>query len=179
VTAFTIRPATPDDSDNLKQLAVDNEMFAPDEVDVFDEMLAGSFDGSMEGHRWLVATSSKEANQIAAGAYYAPEPFSDRMWNLYFIATAPDQHGSGVGSALIEHIERELREVGESVARTLIVETSSLEGYETARDFYRSRGFVEEATIREFYGPGDHKVVFWKSLTDEPAPPDVGDPPKA
>lgn len=32
--------------------------------------------------------------------------------------------------------------------------------------FYTRRGFVEEARIRDFYGPGDHRVTFWKDLTD-------------
>jgi ribosomal protein S18 acetylase RimI-like enzyme len=115
--------------------------------------------------RRIVATT-KQTDDLAGGAYFAPEPFSDRMWNLYFIATAPDQHGTGVGSALIEHIEQQLRAAGESEARTLIVETSSEGDYAVARSFYASRGFAEESTIREFYGPGDHKVTFWKSLVD-------------
>ncbi len=46
----------------------------------------------------------------------------------------------------------------------LIVETSSLDRFERTRRFYRDRGFVEEARIREFYGPGDDKIVFWKLL---------------
>jgi hypothetical protein len=46
----------------------------------------------------------------------------------------------------------------------LIVETSSTDQYARTRDFYRQHDYDEEATIREFYGPDDHKVVFWKSL---------------
>ena len=53
----------------------------------------------------------------------------------------------------------------------LIVETSSLARFETAREFYRRHGYDEEARIRDFYGPGDDKVVFWKSfsLGDRPS----------
>ena len=145
----------------------DSNMFEPEEMGAFDEMLAGFFDGSLEGHQWLVATSDDQPNRIAAAAYYAPEPFSDRMWNLYFIATDPDQHGSGSGTTLIEGVELNLRAAGDEIARTLIVETSSLDDYDQARRFYDRRGFVEEARIRDFYGPGDDKVVFWKSLSDE------------
>ena len=47
----------------------------------------------------------------------------------------------------------------------LIVETSSTAQYIGARRFYQARGFIEEARIRDFYGPGDDKVVFWKALT--------------
>ena len=116
----------------------------------------------MEDHRWLVA--SDERDEVVGGAYYAPEPFADRVWNLYFLAVEPTGHRSGLGGALIGHVEKELREAGPSVARVLIVETSSLHTYAQARSFYAKQGFDEEARIREFYGPGDNKVVFWKSL---------------
>jgi hypothetical protein len=46
----------------------------------------------------------------------------------------------------------------------LIIETSGSDGYEATRRFYRNHGYDEEARIREFYGPSDDKVVFWKAL---------------
>lgn len=163
---FNIRAATQGDVETIKHLALVNNMFEPDELGSFDEMLAGFFDGSMSDHYWIVAETGEAELSIAAAAYFAPEPFSDRMWNLYFIATDPDHHGSGAGSTIVDHVEQQLRSVGEAVARTLIVDTSSMGDYEQARDFYRGRGFVEEATIREFYGPGDHKVTFWMALDE-------------
>lgn len=166
MTNLDVRAATPADTDTIKQLAIDNAMFTPDEIGIFDEMLAGFFDGSLDGHQWLVATAPGESDGLAAAAYYAPEPFSDRMWNLYFIATAPNQHNSGAGTVLIEELIGRLTALGQDHARTLIVDTSSLDGYEQARAFYARRGFVEEARIRDFYGPGDHKVTFWRRLGD-------------
>ncbi|CAN5841530.1 MAG: GNAT family N-acetyltransferase [Ilumatobacteraceae bacterium] len=122
--------------------------------------------GRFDQHAW-VALETHDRRLLGA-AYYAPEPFGDRVWNLYFIAVAADQHGLGAGSSLVSHVEDDLRGRGEEVARVLIVETSSLDGYEQARSFYRRHGFEEEARVREFYGPGDHKVVFWKLLVSEP-----------
>lgn len=104
-------------------------------------------------------------DRVVAAAYLAPEPFADRWWNLYFLAVKPRLHGTGAGSQLIEHVEDVLRGAGEEAARVLIVETSSTDQYATARAFYRARGFDEEARIRDFYGPGDSKVVFWKAIT--------------
>ena len=161
---LTTRAATPADADQIKQLALDNNMFQPDEMNDFDEMLTGFFDGTLDGHHWIVVDSVSEAGTIAGAAYYAPEPFSDRMWNLYFIATAPNQHGIGAGTTLIEQVESNLKASGEQLARTLIVDTSSLDDYQQARAFYAARGFVEEARVRDFYGPGDHKVTYWKRL---------------
>lgn len=159
---FTIRPANPQDSDAIKALAVESGLFSEDDVGFFDEILEGTFEGSMPGHSWRVAQG--EDGSCHAAAYFAPEPFADRMWNLYFLAVAPARHGQGLGRALVEHIEADLCRRGEDQARTLVVETSSTDVFATTRSFYVRRGFVEEARIRQFYGPDDDKVVFWKSL---------------
>ncbi|MGI9052982.1 MAG: GNAT family N-acetyltransferase [Ilumatobacteraceae bacterium] len=81
------------------------------------------------------------------------------------LAVRPGQHRAGLGSTLVAQVEDALRSRGAAVARVLIVETSSLDGYERARSFYRQLGYDEEAHIREFYGPGDDKIAFWKALT--------------
>jgi GNAT superfamily N-acetyltransferase len=159
-----IRAATPADTEAIRRLAIDNHMFEPDEMDGFDEMMNGFFNGSLEGHSWIVALDRDE--QVAGAGYFAPEPFADRMWNLYFLAVRPDGHGGGVGGDIITWVEQTLRELGDTQARVLIVETSSTDGYEQARSFYAKHGFVEEARIRQFYGPADDKVVFWKSLAN-------------
>jgi ribosomal protein S18 acetylase RimI-like enzyme len=159
----TIRPVTIDDVRELKRIAVATNMFDDDSVGFFDEMVAGSLDGSKPDHQWLVVVDDG-SDVVVAGAYYAPEPFADRLWNLYFIAVDPAHQGGGIGGRLLGFVEDTLRSLGESVARVLIVDTSSTDPYTRTRDFYRRHGFDEEARIREFYGPGDDKVVFWKSL---------------
>lgn len=157
-----IEPAAATDLAAIKQIAVDTALFEAEEVGVFDEMFAGALDGSHEGHVWLVL---RDGDGVVAGAaYYAPEPFSDRVWNLYFLAVAPGVQGSGGGRALVETVESALRVLGEDEARVLIVETSGLPSFVETRAFYQDCGFDEEARIRQYYGPDDDKVVFWKSL---------------
>jgi ribosomal protein S18 acetylase RimI-like enzyme len=157
-----IRTATVADIEAIKQIAIDTSMFGPDGVGFFDEMISGFLDGTLPDNHWLV---NEQDSSVVAAAYYAPEPFSDRMWNLYFISVAPKYQGRGLGGALLEHVEQRLRAMGSDYARVLIVETSSTDQYARTRDFYRLHNYDEEAQIREFYGPGDHKVVFWKSLS--------------
>ncbi len=86
------------------------------------------------------------------------------MWNLYFIAVDPVVQGQGIGRGLMRHVEDTLRGLGPTVARTLVVETSSTAQYAGTRAFYRRIGYDEEARIRQFYGPEDDKAVFWRSL---------------
>ncbi len=163
-----IRSATHADVEVIKTIAVDAEMFDVEEVGFFDEMLGGFFDATLEEHQWLVV---EDDGVVVAAANYAPEPFADRMWNLYFIAVTPSRQSRGLGATLIAHIENELTKRGEDVARVLVVETSSTDQYARTPDFYRARGYDEEARIRQFYGPDDDKVVFWKSLSvDERTP---------
>jgi ribosomal protein S18 acetylase RimI-like enzyme len=157
-----IRPATADDAQAIRTIAVATELFAADELDGFDERLTGYLDGSLADDAWLVLEA--DGGEVVGAAYYAPEPFSDRMWNLYFIGVMPDHQGGGTGGALIRHVEATLREKGEEQARVLIVETSGLDNFTLTREFYAKHGYDEEARIRQFYGPDDDKIVFWKSL---------------
>jgi ribosomal protein S18 acetylase RimI-like enzyme len=53
-----------------------------------------------------------------------------------------------------------------------LVETSGSPDYDGTRKFYETRGFVEEARIREHYQAGEGKIVCWKKLDKEAA---VGD----
>jgi len=163
MTSTTVRAARADELPAIKELAVAAGMFTLDEVDFFDEMFGGFLDGSLEGHRWVVAVDADRA--VRGAAQFAPEPFSDRLWNLYFLAVAPSHQGRGIGQTLVGAVGSELTQLGEASARVLIVETSSTEQFAGARAFYSHLGFDEEARIREFYGPDDHKVTFWRSLT--------------
>ncbi|KAG1649991.1 Adenosine deaminase 1 [Nymphon striatum] len=137
---YRARAALAADVERIKEIAVAAEMFSVDEVSFFDDMLAGFFDGSLEGHRWLVIDDGH--GQVLAAANYAPEPFSDRMWNLYFIAVDPEHQGAGLGSTLMAHAESELRAKGPEQARVLIVETSSTDQFARTRDFYAKIGSV-------------------------------------
>lgn len=163
MTDHTIRPATAADLDRIKEIAVAAGMFSTEEAEFFDEMVHGALDGGLDGHQWLVVETND--GSVVGAAQFAPEPFADRMWNLYFIAVDPTSQGAGIGGSVMAYVEAELKRRGEQEARTLIVETSSTDQYARTRRFYRGLGYDEEARIREFYGPGDHKVVFWKSIS--------------
>ncbi len=140
-------------------------LFQPSELTDVGAMLAGHFGGEAElNHHWLV----DDDEGLAALAYYAPEPFADRVWNLYMLAVHPDRQGGGRGAALVKHVENALKGAG---ARLLLIETSGLERFERTRTFYQRCGYTEEARIRDYYGQGDDKVVFWKSLTASQQPP--------
>jgi ribosomal protein S18 acetylase RimI-like enzyme len=158
---FTIRSAVITDLEAVKAIAVETNMFTVDDVESFNDMFDAHVAAFVEGHQWIVGESKAK---VVAAAYFAPEPFSDRLWNLYFIAVSPKSQGQRLGANLLRHVEQTLEDLGEGIARVLIVETSATDHYQQTRQFYRNNGYDEEARIRQFYGPNDDKIVFWKAL---------------
>ncbi|WP_299138534.1 N-acetyltransferase [uncultured Tateyamaria sp.] len=92
-------------------------------------------------------------------AFAQPEAMTDRTWNLRAIATHPDLHGAGAGTALIRAVEAALHE-----ARLLVIDTTQLPDQERARRFYVARGWRQVGTIPDFFGAGEDKVTFVKAL---------------
>jgi len=90
-------------------------------------------------------------------AFAQPEAMTDRTWNLRAIATVPDQHGQGAGTALLRAVEAALPD-----ARMLVIDTTQTDDQARARRFYAGRGYDHVATIPEFFGPGEDKVTFVK-----------------
>lgn len=154
-----IRSATSDDLAALLALAKATGLFQPDELEGFGGMMQMHLDPENEGDDCWVVDSDESG--IRGAAYYAPEAFSEGVWNLYFIGVHPTAQGKGRGTALLKYVEKDLTERQE---RLLLIETSGVDGFELTRSFYRKNDYVEEARIRDFYKSGDDKVIFRKAL---------------
>ena len=92
-------------------------------------------------------------------ACWGPTPATDRTWDLYWIAVDTALQGAGIGTILLEEVERRL--VGQH-ARMLIAETSSRSDYAATCGFYERRGYREAARVRDFYAPGDDRIIYLK-----------------
>jgi ribosomal protein S18 acetylase RimI-like enzyme len=151
--------AEPEDTQAILNIAEATALFEGDGLAWLGETIGECFDGSRKGHIWLVAKNHD--GEVHGAAYYAPEPFTDGVVNLYFLGVLPGQQGSGLGAILVHHVEHAAI-AGEQ--RVLLIETSGVEGFEPTRAFYRAQGFSEESRIRDYYEDGDDKVTFWKRL---------------
>jgi hypothetical protein len=83
-------------------------------------------------------------------AYCAPEAVTDGTWNLLMLWTRPDRSGRGFGSALVGYVEKALIE---RRARLLIVETSGLPDFETARAFIVNAALQTKLELETFSPP--------------------------
>lgn len=152
---MTIRAVVANDLPQLVELIDAVGLFSGQ---ILPSMMADYLDGSAAKDQWLVAAS----HQFPAGlVYFVPERMTSGTWNMLLIAVDPRCQGTGIGTALVAEVERQLIQLG---AHLLIVETSGLDGFGRTRAFYRRLGYNEEARIRDFYQTGEDKVVFCKKL---------------
>lgn len=113
---------------------------------------------------YILACAVDESDQPRGYVCYGPTPLTAGTYDLYWIAVDPACHGRGVGSLLMEYVERQVRDTASSVprARLLIIETSSLPRYEAARRLYSRHHYREVARIPDFYADGDDRVIYTK-----------------
>lgn len=150
-----VRSTKQDDIPALQEVLDGTELF-PREL--LPDMMAGFLSDDDNHDIWLTC----EANGNAVGFCYAvPEALAEGTWNMLAIAVLPAEQSNGFGGAIVNHLEIVLRDRGQ---RLLIADTSGTDAFAQTRAFYRKIGYVEEARIRNFWGVGDDKIIFCKSL---------------
>ncbi len=156
---MAIRPLEPRDRDRIGTIVRATGNFSPAECDValevVDEALAA---GEASGYFVHVFESD---GAVQGYVCYGPTPLTHGTWDLYWIAVDPAAQGRGAGRALLAFAEDDVRRRG---GRLLLIETSSQESYGATVRFYERAGYALEARIRDFYKPGDDKLVFARQL---------------
>ena len=92
---------------------------------------------------------------------YGPTPCTIGTYDLYWIAVLPNAQKLGVGTNLLQEVERRL---AKEDARLVMIETSSQPLYEPTRQFYMRRGYAEVARVPDFYSDGDDRLIFAKRI---------------
>lgn len=94
-------------------------------------------------------------------ACYGPITVTQGSYDVYWIAVDKRSQGQGLGRRLLAEAEHQVRSAG---GRRIYVETSGRPDYLPTRAFYERCGYQVEAVLREFYAPGDDKVVYVKAV---------------
>lgn len=149
--SIEIRPLRRDDLEAAAELVAAVDLFPPDLLpEMAEPFLSGTSD-----ELWWIASGGRGL------AYAAPERLTDGTWNLLLLAVDPGMQRQGLGRALVAAVVDALGKAG---GRLLIVETSGTPEFAGTQRFYRRLGFRREARVRDFYGPGDAKVIFTQPM---------------
>jgi len=157
--SLCVRPAVSSDRAAVIDILTDTPEFAPVDFDVACELLNAYLkDPKGSGYPTFVAECD---GSIAGYVCFGQTPLTEDVWDIYWVAVGRGVRGKGIGRALIESTETEVRKLG---GRMLLIETSSTESYQPARQLYLRMGYRLAATVSDFYKEGDNKVIFQKKL---------------
>jgi ribosomal protein S18 acetylase RimI-like enzyme len=143
----------------LRRLIDATAVFYPEERAIALELLEERLRrGAKSGYHFFFADRGGELVGYCA---WGDVPLTKRSYDLYWIAVAPNCQGLGIGRRLLALAEDA---VGSRGGGQLYIETSSRDVYVRTRRFYRAADYRQVARLRDFYAPGDHKVVFCKTV---------------
>jgi GNAT superfamily N-acetyltransferase len=118
--------------------------------------------GARSGYLFIFA---EQAGELVGYVAWGAIPMTRASYDLYWIMVDPVRQGGGLGRELMRRTEDAVSARG---GGGLYIETSSLGRYSRTRRFYRHAGYRRAARLRDFYAPGDHKIVFCKTLIQKP-----------
>ena len=114
-----------------------------------------------EGNTYEALAGFDETAEAVCYACFGATPMTDATFDVYWMVTAPPLRGQGLGAQLLTTVESVLASRG---ARSIRIETSSLEGQGGAKRFYERQGYLIVGRIADFYRPGDDLVTLVKRL---------------
>ncbi|WP_449242104.1 GNAT family N-acetyltransferase [Desulfovibrio sp.] len=150
----------PQDVEAIRALVRSTGFFTEEECvmagDLAAERLEKGLDAS--GYHFLFLGP---AGAFQAYACFGPVCCAQGSFDLYWIAVSQDARGQGLGSRVLAEAEARMKALG---CRKVWVETSTKPLYQPTRAFYAARTYRLEATLDDYYAPGDGKAVFSKTL---------------
>ena len=154
-----------DDVGRVRSLVASTGMFSAAEVDIAGELVTERLTkGIRSGYHFILA---ERGPGLAAYACYGQIEGTQGSFDLYWIAVSPEEQRKGLGAHVYDRAESAMRKAG---AKHIYVDTSSSDRYAPTRGFYQQMEFVEEARLPDFYGDGDGKIIYVKSLVGARGP---------
>ncbi|HNY52408.1 MAG TPA: GNAT family N-acetyltransferase [Bacteroidales bacterium] len=150
----------PEDLIRIEEILRSTSFFYDFEIDTALEIAGETLIKGSEasGYYWLRAADD---SGVIAFATYGRNSFSVHSWDLYWIAVHQDARNQKLGSIMLLEIENNVRSNG---GKILWVETSGRPLYAPTEAFYQRNGYTLQASLKDFYAPGDPKQIYSKVL---------------
>lgn len=147
------------DLEEIQRLTAQTGFFNEEEIFMARDLAYQSLtSGPESGYFFLFL---EHAGHVVAYTCYGPILGTAGRFDLYWIVVDPAWQGRGIGRSLLEAAEEAIRKAG---GKRVYVETSSRALYEPTRQIYLRAGYARAASLPDFYGRGDHKIIYCKDL---------------
>ena len=146
----------PSDIGAVRAMVGATGFFSAEEVLIAVELLEENLSrGTESGYHFLFCEDG-EAGLIGYTCF-GHIPGTKASFDLYWIVVDKTWQGRGIGRDLLGRTENIIRDMG---GGRVYAETSSRELYVPTRKFYERSGYLREAMLKDFYAPGDSKVIY-------------------
>lgn len=154
-----IRPAGFGDKGRVMAILKETGFFRPRELKVAEEVFDDAIHrGPDSGYLSFVAV---ESHKTIGWICFGPTPCTDGVFDIYWLAVAPRLQKRGLGTLLVQYATAAIENKG---GRMIIADTSASGRYLATRRFYENLGYRPEACIKDFYAPGDDKIIYTKRI---------------
>jgi ribosomal protein S18 acetylase RimI-like enzyme len=149
----------PTDPESVRKIIVSTGFFNQEEIEMAVELVVERLEkGISSGYLFLFA---ERDGQVLGYSCYGPIAGTAESFDLYWIATDNQFRGQGIGKVLLKETENKIASIG---GNGIFVETASKPQYEPTRLFYEKNKYILEARLKEYYAPGDDKLVYVKRV---------------
>lgn len=152
----TVEPA---DAGRVRRMVGSSGFFNAEEIEMAVELVDERLEkGDNSGYFFIFA----EMNRRTLGySCYGPISGTQCSFDLFWIVVENEYRGKKIGKGLLVKSEEAIHTMN---GRRIYVETSSRELYAPTRKFYVNNGYRLEATLADFYAPGDSKNIYIKQV---------------
>lgn len=149
----------PSDLNVIENIVRSSGFFSPAEIELACELAADRLEhGQQSSYQFLFAQDSE---QVVGYTCYGLIPATAGSYDLYWIAISEASRGCGLGKILLQKTEELISNMG---GKHVYAETSSRAQYVPTHRFYENCGYISEAVLKDFYAPGDSKIIYSKTL---------------
>lgn len=153
----------PEDRQAIREMVVSTGFFNAGEIELADELVRERLSaGPKSGYYFLFLESEERPIGYAC---YGPIAATDGSFDLYWIAVHRAYQARGLGRVILQECEQRIRRAG---GRRIYIETSGRPQYTPTQQFYEHCGYQCEARLKDFYAPGDDKIIYVKTLEVPP-----------
>lgn len=163
IAAPVIRALTTRDREAVEAMTRQSNSFRSEEVSVAMEVFDSALGIGKKADPDYELAGVVVDGALAGWACWGPTPCTVGTFDLYWIVVDRGYQGKGVGTALMDEMER--RVAGR--ARLIVIETAGQADYAGTRAFYERRGYRLASTISDYYAEGDDLVVYAKRVRGE------------
>lgn len=139
-------------------------IFTAEEESIAIELIDTYLSRSDQPEDYEVDVVENSAGTVAGFVCYGATPLTEGAMDMYWLAVHADNQKQGLGKALLNWLEKT---AAERKTRLLLIETSSSAPYAATRRFYEHMGYVETARVRDFYRPGDDRIIYCKYFPNQ------------